>query len=89
VNQVTSAQIDVAASNLHDPYAPHIVYTDTSGVKQSLWYLTSQSLYNIITGFWQTLAQEPQFANSRLQIAVWWRTTREPMDFWARLDTLY
>jgi len=89
VSQVTPAQIDVAASNLHDPYAPHIVYTDTSGVKQSLWYLTSQSLYNVITGFWQTLAQEPQFANSRLQIAVWWRTTSEPMDFWARLDTLY
>src|SRR5438105_9996822 len=33
VEQVPQAQIDIAASDLHDPYAAHLVYNDASGVK--------------------------------------------------------
>lgn len=89
VQQLTPAQIDTSASDLQDIYEPHMVYTDTSGVKHSLWFPTPKSLYTIITGFWEALQEEPQFGNNRLQIAVWWRTTQEPHDFWPLLDTLY
>lgn len=89
VQQVSAGQVDQGASDLQDPYAPHLVYTDAAGVKHSLWYLTAKSLYVIVTGFWQTLQQVSQFGNNRLQIAVWWRTTLEPGDFWPLLDTLY
>jgi hypothetical protein len=86
---VSPGQVDQGASDLQDPYAPHLVYTDTAGVRYSLWYLTAKSLYTIVTGFWQILQQVSQFGNNRLQIAVWWRTTLEPGDFWSLLDTLY
>jgi len=89
LGQLTSARIDDAATDERDAYTPHVVYTDASGVKHALWYLTPQNLYNIVTGFWQTLQMEPQFNNSRLQIAVWWRTTAEPQNFWPLLDKLY
>jgi len=89
INQLTPVQIDQANSSLHDLYAPHVVYTDTSGVKHSLWPLTGKNLYYIIVGFWQALEQVPQFADGRLQIAVWYRTTLEPQDFWSLLNTLY
>lgn len=89
MRQAMPAHIDANASKLQDPYAPHFVYIDTSGVKHAVWYPTDKSLYDIIAGFWQVLKQEPQFAHSRLQIAVWWRTTEEPQDFWPLLDTLY
>jgi len=89
MRQAMPAHIDANASKLQDPYAPHFVYTDASGVKHAVWYPTDKSLYDIIAGFWQVLKQEPQFAHSRLQIAVWWRTTEEPQDFWPLLDTLY
>ncbi len=91
VRQLSPSQINASASNVHDVYSPHVVYTDLSGVVHSLWYFTGTGLYNTIVGFWTTLAQEPQFANShaKLAIAVWWRTTSEPEDFWAHLDTLY
>jgi hypothetical protein len=89
VQQATPARIDAHASNMQDGYAPHVVYTDASGVKHAVWYPTSKSLSTIISGFWQILKQEPQFGNSRLQIAVWWRTTQEPQDFWPLLDKLY
>ena len=91
VNQLSPSQIDASASNLKDAYSPHVVYTDSSGVLHSLWYFNGTGLYNTIVGFWTVLAQEPQFANShvKLDIAVWWRTTAEPEDFWGHLDTLY
>jgi len=89
LSQLTPAQIDTAATNEGDAYMPHVVYTDASGVKHALWYLSAQNLYNIVTGFWQSLQLEPQFNGSHLQIAVWWRTTAEPQDFWPLLDKLY
>lgn len=91
VNQLSASQIDAASSNTQDAYMPHVVYTDSSGVLHSLWYFNGTSLYNTVVGFWTTLAQEPQFGGShkKLSIAVWWRTTSEPQDFWTRLDKLY
>jgi hypothetical protein len=91
VSQLSPSQIQASASNLKDAYSPHAVYTDSAGVLHSLWYFTGTGLYNTIVGFWTILAQEPQFANShsKLAIAVWWRTTSEPEDFWGHLDTLY
>lgn len=85
VEQVPQTQIDVGASNLNDPYAAHLVYTDASGVKHALWYHTARNLLRIITEFRQVLEQEPQFANSHLQIAVWYRATWEPSDLWSLL----
>lgn len=91
VSQLSPSQIQASASNLKDTYSPHVVYTDSSGVLHSLWYFNGTGLYNTIVGFWTVLAQEPQFANThvKLAIAVWWRTTAEPQDFWGHLDTLY
>lgn len=91
VSELSSSQIDASASNLKDSFSPHVVYTDSSGVLHSLWYFNGTGLYNTIVGFWTVLAQEPQFASShvKLEIAVWWRTTAEPEDFWGHLDTLY
>ena len=89
VQQATPAHVDAHASALQDEYAPHVVYTDASGVKHAVWYPTGKSLCTIISGFWQTLKREPHFGKSRLQIAVWWRTTQEPRDFWPLLDQLY
>ncbi|MHB8596223.1 MAG: glycoside hydrolase family 18 protein [Ktedonobacteraceae bacterium] len=91
VNQLSPSQIQASASNLQDTFSPHVVYTDSSGVLHSLWYFNGVGLYHTIVGFWTVLAQEPQFANShdQFEIAVWWRTTAEPEDFWSHLDTLY
>jgi spore germination protein YaaH len=89
VDQVSRAQIDQANSNLQDPYQPHLVYTDVSGVTHSLWFMNAQSLRNIMHDFQQLLRQEPQFAHGTLQFAVWWLTTSEPPDFWTKVDTLY
>lgn len=91
ISQLSPSQIDASASNLKDSFSPHVEYTDSSGVLHSLWYFNGTGLYNTIVGFWTVLAQEPQFANShaKLAIAVWWRTTAEPEDFWSHLDTLY
>jgi len=89
VDQVSQGQIDQANSNLQDPYQPHLVYTDTSGVKQSLWFMTAQSLHNIMHDFQTILRKQPRFAPGSLQFAVWWRTTAEPGDFWGKVDGLY
>ncbi len=89
LRQAMVTHLDATASNLTDPYAPHFVYTDASGVTHAVWYATGKSLCNIITAFWSELKQEPRFSSSRLQIAVWWRTTEEPRDFWPLLDALY
>ncbi len=84
--------IDRQASNL-DSEAPHLVYTASDGTKHAVWYQTARGLYAIIVSFrqiLQTLQQvEPAFFVGRLQIAVWWRTTQEPSEFWPLLDTLY
>jgi len=84
--QIPAPEIDTSSSNLNDPYAAHIVYTDTSGVKHALWYHTAKNLYRIITEFQRILEQVPQFNHSHLQIAVWYRATWEPGDLWAMLD---
>ncbi len=84
--QMPASEIDTSSSNLNDPYAAHIVYTDTSGVKHALWYHTAKNLYRIITEFQRILEQVPQFNHSHLQIAVWYRATWEPGDLWAMLD---
>ena len=89
VHQVNPAQIDQAASNPQDPYQPHLVYTDATGVKQSLWWMNAQTLHNIIGDFQTILRKQPHYAPPALQFAVWWRTTDEPGDFWGQVDTLY
>jgi hypothetical protein len=89
VNTVSQAQIDQADSSLQDPYQPHLVYTDASGVKQSLWFMTGQSLHNIMHDFQNILRKQPRSAPASLQFAVWWRTTAEPGDFWSQVDGLY
>ncbi len=89
VNSVSQAQIDQAASNLQDPYQPHLVYTDASGVRQSLWFMTGQSVSNIIHDFQVIVRKQPADASTALQFAIWWSTTAEPGDFWSKVDTLY
>jgi spore germination protein YaaH len=89
LQQVSPAQTDASASNVNDSYTPHLVYTDASGVKHALWYFTPKSLYNLAVSFQQILSQKPQFDHGLLRIAVWWRTTQEPQEFWSMLDTLY
>ena len=88
VAQVPSSQIDTTASDLNDPTAAHLVYTDSSGVKHALWYHTAKNLYYIISNFKQILEKVPQFGNSHLQIAVWYRATWEPGDVWPMLNKI-
>jgi hypothetical protein len=88
VSQLSPSQIDARASNLNDPTSAHLVYTDSSGVKHSLWYHTAQNLYYIITNFQKILEQVPQFGNSHLVIAVWYRATWEPAGVWALIDNV-
>jgi len=85
VSQLDPAEIDAAASNLHDSTSAHVVYTDTSGVEHALWYPTAQNLYYIITNFQQILKKTPQFQNRYLQVAFWYRATWEPTALWPML----
>lgn len=89
VDGTSLSQIDQASSNLQDPYQPHVTYTDQSGMTRSLWFMNAQSLGNIFHDFQNLLRKQPQFAQGRLQFAVWWRTTSEPAGFWQRADMLY
>jgi hypothetical protein len=89
VDGVNLSQVDQADSNLRDLYQPHLVYTDSSGVTQALWFMNAQSLGNILRDFQNLLRKQPQFAQGHLQFAVWWRTTSEPAGFWQRADMLY
>jgi hypothetical protein len=89
VDSVALSQIDQADSNLQDAYQPHLVYTDSDEVEHSLWFMSGQSLTNIMHDFQQILRKQPQLATGDLQFAVWWRTTAEPSDFWQKADTLY
>lgn len=89
VDSLNLSQIDQAQSNLQDPYQPHLVYTDSSGVKQSLWFMNGLSLRNIMHDFQNILRQQSQFARGNLQFAIWWSTTAEPADFWQKVDALY
>lgn len=84
-SQLATTQIDAGASDLNDTTSAHFVYTDAARVKHAVWYHTAQNLYGIITNFRQILEQQPQFAGSHLQIAVWYRLTSEPGDLWAML----
>jgi spore germination protein YaaH len=79
----SASNVDEAASNLKDPTAAHLVYTDSAGVKRAIWYHTAQNLASIITEFRQTLEQVPQLKNSHLQVAVWYRQTSEPGEVWS------
>ena len=88
VSKISQSQIDTAASNLNDPTCAHLVYTDSSGVKHSLWYHTAKNLYDVISNFEKILNQVPQFKHSHLQIAVWYRATWEPGDVWSQVDNI-
>jgi len=88
ISQIPPSQIDATASNLNDPTSAHLVYTDSSGVEHSMWYHTAKNLYYIITNFKSILQQVPQFRNSYLQIAVWYRATWEPGDLWPMIDNV-
>ncbi|HEY1350349.1 MAG TPA: hypothetical protein VGF67_12070 [Ktedonobacteraceae bacterium] len=89
IDGVSLASIDRGQSNLRDPYQPHLVYMDNSGVRRSLWFMTALSLSTIMHDFQQVLRTEPQFATGTLQFALWWRTTAEPPDFWEKVNMLY
>jgi hypothetical protein len=88
VSQIPPSQIDTAASDLNDPTCAHLAYTDSKGVKHSLWYHTAKNLYYVISNFEKILNQVPQFKNSHLQIAVWYRATWEPGDVWSLVDNI-
>ena len=88
VSRLSPSQIDAGLSNLNDPASAHLVYTDSSGVKHALWYHTAQNLYYIITNFQKILEQVPQFGNSHLVIAVWYRATWEPAGVWPLIDNV-
>lgn len=88
ISQIPPSQIDATTSNLNDPTSAHLVYTDSSGVEHSMWYHTAKNLYYIITNFKSILQQVPQFRNSHLQIAVWYRATWEPGDLWPMIDNV-
>ena len=88
VSQIPQSQIDPAASDLNDPTCAHLVYTDSSGVKHSLWFHTAKNLYYVISNFEKILKQVPQFGHSNLQIAVWYRATWEPGDVWSLIDNV-
>jgi spore germination protein YaaH len=89
IGQLPPQDIDGGASAMQDMYAPHVVYSDTSGEKHALWYPTPQALYRMIVAFQQALQQVPQLKAHRIQLAFWWRTTLELQGFWQLLDTLY
>ncbi len=89
IDQTNLAQINSVQSSLQDPYQPHLIYTDSSGITHSLWFMTAQSLQNIMRDFQQTLRKQPGMAQSKLQFAVWWLTTEEPTNFWPKADALY
>lgn len=88
VSQIPQSQIDTAASDLNDPTCAHLVYTDSSGVKHSLWFHTAKNLYYVISNFEKMLKQVSQFGHSNLQIAVWYRATWEPGDVWPLIDNI-
>jgi hypothetical protein len=73
---------------LNDPTCAHLVYTDSSGVKHSLWFHTAKNLYYVISNFEKILKQVPQFGHSNLQIAVWYRASWEPGDVWPLIDNI-
>ena len=88
VSQIPQSQIDTAASDLNDPTCAHLIYTDSNGVKHSLWFHTAKNLYYIISNFEKILKQVPQFGKSHLQIAVWYRATWEPGDVWSLINNI-
>ena len=88
VSKIPQSEIDAAASNLNDPTCAHLVYTDSNGVKHSLWYHTAKNLNYIISNFEKILKQVPQFGHHNLQIAVWYRATWEPGDVWSLIDNI-
>jgi spore germination protein YaaH len=89
IDGVNLSQIDPGQSSIRDPYQPHLVYTDSSGIKQALWFMTALSLRTIMHDFQQVLRKEAQVARGALQFAIWWSTTAEPPDFWAKVNMLY
>jgi hypothetical protein len=88
VSQIPQSEIDTAASDLNDPTCAHLVYTDSGGVKHSLWFHTAKNLYYVISNFEKILKQVPQFGHHYLQIAVWYRATWEPGDVWSLIDNI-
>jgi len=88
VAHIPADEIKRSMTNLNDPTAAHIVYTDASGIEHSLWFQTANNLYDIISNFKKILRQTPQSGKSQLQIAVWYRATWEPAAIWTLIDPL-
>ena len=88
IARVPADEINRSMTNLDDPTAAHIVYTDASGVEHALWFQTAKNLYGIISDFKKILQQTPQFGKSHLQIAVWYRASWEPVAVWTLIDPL-
>jgi hypothetical protein len=86
--QIPASQVNSGQSNLNDATSAHLVYTDASGVEHAMWYPTAKNLYYLLSNFDKMLRQTPQFGNSPLQIAVWYRATWEPTDVWPMIDPL-
>ncbi len=87
VATIPTTRIDQTASDLNDATAAHLTYTDSAGIQRTVWYPSTKNLVNIVTEFRQVLKQTPQFQNSQLAIAVWYRASWEPDDVWSPLDT--
>jgi hypothetical protein len=87
VKSIPAGEINAQESNLNDPYAAHLVYTDASGVTHAVWYHTAENLRRIIIQFKGILQNTPQFADAHthLEIAVWYRATWEPSTLWNML----
>lgn len=88
IANIPTDEIKGSMTNLADPTAAHIYYTDTSGVEHALWFQTAQNLAAIITNFKQILQKTPHFGRSRIQIAVWYRANWEPAGVWTLIDPL-
>jgi len=86
IANIPAAHIDQTTSNMNDATSIHVTYTDSSGIQRTVWYPSGKNLVNIITQFRQILKQTPQFQNSQLAVAFWYRANWEPDDVWTPLN---
>ncbi len=88
IASIPSSQIDQNTSDLTDATSAHLTYTDTSGVKHTVWYPTAKNLVNIVTEFRQALEQTPQFKGGQFAVAVWYTATWQPGGLWSALNPI-
>ena len=86
IANISTAQVDRTKSDLNDPTSVHLTYTDSTGIKRTIWYPSGKNLVYIVTEFRKILKQTPQFKNGHLAIAVWYRAYWEPDDFWSPMN---